>query len=163
MKWFTNPQSIEELKQQYKKLALKHHPDIGGTNEAMQEINTEYDLLFSQLKNIHKSAAGETYTAKTETTETPEEFKHIIDCLIHLAGIKIEICGSWVWITGSTYQHREQLKKLNFKYSRSKSAWYFHSEGYRKHNSKSFSLDEIRDLYGSKTIRAEPKLKLAVV
>ena len=163
MKWFSNPQTLEELKQQYKKLALKNHPDVGGTNEAMKEINAEYDLLFAKLKNTHKSAAGETYTTKTETTETPDEFKTIIEKLIHFEGVIIEICGSWIWLTGDTYTYRNELKNLRFRFSKSKSAWYFHSDGYRKHNSKSFSLDEIRDLYGSETIKAEPKLKLAVV
>ena len=69
MKWFNNPQTLEELKKQYKQLALKHHPDIGGNLKDMQEINTEYDQLFEKLKNIHRSAEGRTYTSKEETTE----------------------------------------------------------------------------------------------
>lgn len=76
MKWFNNPQTLEELKQQYKKLALKHHPDLGGNTADMQEINNEYDLLFAKLKNTHKTVDGKTYTASTETTETPDEFKN---------------------------------------------------------------------------------------
>ena len=78
MKWFNNPSTLEELKQQYKKLALKHHPDLGGNTADMQEINNEYDLLFARLKNTHATAEGKTYTASTETTETPDEFKNII-------------------------------------------------------------------------------------
>lgn len=50
MKWFSNPQTLEELKQQYKKLALKHHPDLGGNTADMQGINNEYDILFAKLK-----------------------------------------------------------------------------------------------------------------
>ena len=80
MKWFNNPKSLEELKKQYKKLACKHHPDIsGGSEKDMKEINAEYDLLFSKLKNVHENVKGETYTSKEETTETPDEFKDIIN------------------------------------------------------------------------------------
>ena len=32
-------------------------------------------------------------TAKQETTETPQEFIHIINVLITLVGVEVEICG----------------------------------------------------------------------
>ena len=163
MKWFNNPQTLEELKKQYKRLAMQHHPDIGGNVRDMQEINAEYDRLFEVLKNTHQTADGKTYTAKMETTETAAEFKDIINRIINLNNITIEICGSWIWITGNTYQHREVLKHLKFKFSKSKSAWYYHTEGYRKSHSKIYSLDEIRDLYGSETVTGNPKLQLQVV
>lgn len=164
MKWFNNPQSLEELKKQYKKLACKHHPDVSGGSESdMKSINAEYDLLFATLKNVHQAADGTTYTAKTGTTETPEEFRGIIDALIKLEGIKIEICGSWLWITGNTYPHRKVLKELHFRFSKSKTAWYYHTADYRKTNKKQYTLDEIRDLYGSETITDNPQLKLQIV
>lgn len=163
MKWFNNPTTLEELKKQYKKLVFKHHPDKGGKTSDMQEINAEYDALFARLKNIHKSADGKTYTAKQETTETPEQFREILEKLIHLDGVEIEICGSWIWLTGNTYTHRDHLNKLRFKYSRSKKAWYYHEEGYRKHSRKTFSLDEIRDLWGSERVNTVQQDKLDTV
>ena len=159
--WFTNPTTLEELKKQYKKLAIANHPDRGGRVEDMQEINAQYDALFHRLKNVHKSASGETYTAREETTETPEQFRNIIEKLIHLDGIDIEICGSWLWITGNTYANRETLKELRFKYSKNKNAWYYHEEGYRKHSHKTFSLDEIRDLWGSEKVHTTHRNELA--
>lgn len=163
MKWFNNPSTLEELKQQYKKLALKHHPDLGGNTADMQEINNEYDLLFARLKNTHATAEGKTYTASKETTETPDEFKNIINALINLDGINIELCGSWLWITGNTKEHKEVLKSLHFRWSKSKLAWYYHTADYKKSSNKTYSLDEIRDLYGSETIKSEPQLKLAII
>ena len=164
MKWFNNPSTLEALKKQYKKLAMKHHPDVSGGNESdMKEINTEYDLLLAKLKNVHQNASGETYTAKTETPERPEEFRDIIDALIKLAGIKIEICGSWLWITGSTYQYRKELKELHFRFSKSKTAWYYHTADYKKTSNKTFTMAQIRDLYGSQTITDNPQLKLKIV
>ena len=163
MKWFTNPATLEELKKQYKKLVFAHHPDRGGRTEDMQEINAEYDRLFDKLKNVRKAANGETYTTKEETTETPEQFREIIEKLIHLDGIEIEICGSWLWITGNTYNNREALKELHFKFSRNKNAWYYHEPGYQKHSKKTFSLDEIRDLWGSERVNPMQQDKLTAV
>lgn len=159
--WFNNPATLEELKKQYKKLAMAHHPDRGGSDSDMKEINAEYDRLFAKLKNVHKSASGETYTAKQETTETPEQYREIIEKIINLDGIEIEICGSWLWITGNTYDNRETLKSLHFRYSKNKNAWYWHDEGYRKHTGKTFSLDEIRDLWGSEKVNPTQQNRLA--
>ncbi len=52
MKWFNNPETLEALKKQYHRLAMKHHPDVGGNTEDMKEINNEYEALFSRLKDI---------------------------------------------------------------------------------------------------------------
>lgn len=156
MKWFNNPKTIEELKKEYKKLAIKHHPDVGGTDSDMKEINAEYDILFEKLKNIHTSATGETYESKEEVHETPEEFREIISKLITLSGIQIEICGSWLWITGDTFPHKDQLKALKFRWAKAKSAWYWYNdEDYHKKSKKTFSLDEIRDLFGSEKVATQ--------
>ena len=163
MKWFDHPANLEELKSQYKKLAMQHHPDRGGNVEIMQEINREYDELFTKLKNVHRTADGKTYTAQEETNETPDDFREIIERLITLDGIQIELCGSWLWITGNTLLHKDVLKELRFRWSKSKRAWYYHSDGYRKHTGRSYTLDEIRDLHGSETIKSKPQLRLAIV
>lgn len=155
MKWFNNPKTLEELKKQYKKLALRHHPDLGGNTADMQEINNEYDLLFERLKNVHRSADGNVYTARTATTETASDYREIINRLINLKGIEIEICGTWLWITGDTKPHRETLKELRFRWSNKKKAWYFHKDPYIKKSRRNLSLDDIRDLYGSERIHQQ--------
>lgn len=39
----------------------------------------------------------------------------------------------------------------------------FKTADYKKSSNKTYSLDEIRDLYGSETIKLEPQLKLAII
>lgn len=157
-KWFNNPKTLEELKKEYKKLATAHHPDCGGRTEDMQEINVEYDRLFAILKNSKSTADGKVYETAEEVKETPEEFKHIISELIKLQGIEIEICGNWIWLTGNTYKCREQLKSLKFRFSKKKTAWYYHTEDYKKKSKKTYSLDEIREFFGSEKITQKQQL-----
>ena len=144
------PETLEELKTMYKKLALANHPDQGGGTEAMQAINAEYTELFNSLKNVHRSAGGETYTARQDNDETAAEFIDIIAKLVRLPGIIIELCGSWLWITGETRAVKEELKEIGFRWSSNKKAWYYHEGAYSKRGSKKCSLDDIRDMYGSR-------------
>jgi len=90
IKYFNNPQTLEELKKQYRELAFKYHPDRGGNNEIMKIINYEYDELFKELKYIHRTKEGETYTASQKTSETSEQFKDIINELMNMDNIVIE-------------------------------------------------------------------------
>jgi len=158
MTYFNNPQTLEELKKQYRSLAHNHHPDAGGSTQAMQAINAEYTALFAKLKDIHMNAEGETYH-KT-TNEVPEEFINIISRLIRMEGITIEIIGSFIWVTGDTRQHKEQLKVLRFKWHSKKACWYLAPEDYRKRNKKQYDMDELRDMYGSRDINTSPYRKL---
>lgn len=151
MKYFVNVTTLEELKKQYRRLAMIHHPDCGGSTEAMQEVNDEHDKLFEILKKQHNERAAADTTGKTRaTTETPEEFRRIVDLLLHLDGLDIELCGSWLWIGGNTKQHKEELKKAGCRWSNSKKLWYWRhqEEGCRWSRGHS-SMGQIRDKYGS--------------
>jgi len=143
------PQTAEELKKQYRELALKHHPDGGGNAETMKAINNEYDALFPKLKNIHKNKDGETYTANKETTETADSFKDLITELMRMDEIIIEIVGCFVWVTGNTKPHKDKLKELRFQWHSKKIAWYLKPEDYKKRSRKDYDMDEIRAMYGS--------------
>ena len=167
MKYFKNCRTAEELKKEYRKLAMKLHPDIvGGDGEAFKEMQTEFERLWERLKNVHQNAEGKTYTAKQKTAETPKEFIHIINVLIGLQGVDVEICGSWIWVSGNTKAHKETLKQLNFKWAHKKQAWYYHAEPYRKKSHVDYTLDEIREIFGSqkydKKQEEEKKLKAAI-
>jgi curved DNA-binding protein CbpA len=154
MKYFINPQTIEELKQQYKKLAMHYHPDMGGSTADMQAINAEYESLFAVLKNKHTDGSQNT-TTDAEDKANNEEFKAIIEALIHLDGINIEIIGSWIWVTGNTFPHREKLKELHFTWCKTKTAWTWHEDEYKKHYNKQYSLEEIRKMWGSETVNKQ--------
>jgi curved DNA-binding protein CbpA len=150
MTYFTNCKTAEELKKAYRKVARELHPDSNSdrdTTAEFQKMQQEFEQAFEQLKNVHVNKDGEQY--EKETTETAAEFMDLIDKLLHIPGIDIELCGSWIWITGNTKPVKDELKSFGFKFSRNKAAWYFHREPYRKHSKKSMSLDEIRNMYGS--------------
>jgi len=99
-KMFKNCKTLEELKTEYHKLVLLHHPDRGGDEETMKAVNASYDKYFPILKTIHTNKDGKQYTK--ETDETPEYFKDIMNRLMAFEKINIEIIGCFIWVTGET-------------------------------------------------------------
>ena len=56
--WFTKTKSLDELKKQYRELALQYHPDMpNGDTEKMKQINSEYDTLFPAFQTIYNRTA----------------------------------------------------------------------------------------------------------
>lgn len=51
LKWFKDITTLDELNKQYLKLARQYHPDIGGDENTMKEINVERDELRQAIKN----------------------------------------------------------------------------------------------------------------
>lgn len=146
MTYFKNIRTLEELKKEYKKLAMKNHPDAGGSEEVMKAINAEYDEVFKRVKNIHVNKDGQTY--EKENNETPDMFKEIIEALMRMQGVSIELIGCFIWVSGNTKEYKDELKKLDFKWHSKKACWYKAPEDYRRFGKKQYSMDEIRDMYG---------------
>lgn len=68
-KYFYNVATLEELRGQYRKLVMIHHPDKGGKTEEMQELNAEYTRFLA----FFESNAPEWREAIKERQETRAE------------------------------------------------------------------------------------------
>lgn len=83
-----------------------------------------------------------------------------------IKGLIIEVCGSWLWISGDTKPVKDQIKAVetgeSYKrgWHKTKGLWYFSPTSYRKYSKEEKSIDEIRALYGSTTIKSKGTLVL---
>lgn len=151
MKYFTNCATLDELKRAYRAAAMQNHPDRGGDAEEMKRINSEYERRFEELKHQQNTAAAADTTGKTRaTTETAGDFIRIIAELLKLDGLTVELCGRWLWISGDTLKHKEQLKAIGCRWSSTKKmwSWHFAEEGDTWSRGRR-SMDQIRRKYGS--------------
>lgn len=148
--YFQDCHTLDELKREYRRLAMKYHPNKGGNTETMQRINAAYDAAFAELKEQHNKTADEYH----QTTETPDEFKDIIDRLMKLDGLEIELCGSWLWIGGNTREHKDELKAAGCRWSNNKKLWYWHhaEDGHKWHKGNK-TMNQIRSKYGSQVFK----------
>lgn len=145
-KWFTNVTTIAELRKKYRELLKKYHPDNeNGSVGVTQEINAEYDLVFSILSKEEHS------DSQSYTQEENEQFKAILNAIIGY-NITIEIIGNWIWCF-NCYAYKDQLKSLGFTWCSKKKSWVWHDGEYRRHHKKEIPLNDIRAKYGSQTVR----------
>jgi hypothetical protein len=149
MKYFKDCLSIEDVKAMYKQLAKQHHPDCGGDTATMQAINSEYAYACAHILKGENLSAEDT----DEKIRMSEEYRVVIEKLMPLTGILIEVVGNWIWVTGSTYPVRKELKEAGLFFASKKVAWYYRSEEFKSTGSKK-SLEEIREKYGSETVNS---------
>jgi curved DNA-binding protein CbpA len=152
MKFFENVRTLDELRKEYRRLAMIYHPDKGGDTMMMQILNDQYERLSKILINENSEF---TESRKEYEMQVSEEIRDMLDRIIFLQGVDIEIIGSWIWITGNTFVVRTTLKQMGFQFSHQKCAWYWHKGDYRKRNGKLKSLDEVRDFWGSQKVETK--------
>lgn len=92
MKYFTTCTTLGELKKEFRRLAMLHHPDHGGDTETMKAINAEYDAVFPAFKQAYNR------TAKTPTAETAQSTRS-----------EFYTANGW---KGSNYESGRSLKEI---------------------------------------------------
>ena len=144
----------EDVKKAYRQAAMKYHPDRNPAgSDMMKVINAAYEVL--------KDFTGE-FTHNTEQTEQdyPEALNDALNAIVGLDGLNIEICGAWVWVSGATYNYKTILKDSGFKFAPKKKSWYFRPEDWSSSSRGSFSMDDIRDKFGSNIPEHKKKKQL---
>ncbi len=149
-RFFQKVETLEDLRAQYKKLAMQYHPDRGGSTEDFQALGAEYEELLKTVGSTRRNKDGETYT-KQGYNAAADRFKDIIDRIIHY-DVTIEICGCWVCV-GNAYNYRKELKEAGFFWCSSKKMWAWAEEPYT--TAVKISMDRIREIYGSEVVKRD--------
>jgi curved DNA-binding protein CbpA len=136
-----------DVKTAYRKACSVYHPDRNPAGlEMMKLVNKAFEALkdFSaDVTDHHQQNYG-------------EAINEALNAIITL-GLDIEICGSWVWLSGNTKPHREALKTAGYKWAPKKMRWYFRPSEYKSFNRGTWSMDQIRETHGSQSIHFEQR------
>lgn len=158
--YFTGCADLAAAKARYKELAKRYHPDLNpeAGDETMQHVNAQYDEIVKRLSRV--SSDGRTQATEQEAREAQEvaeAFRAAVFAIIHLDGLSIELCGSWLWVSGETYRHREALKAAGYRWASKKQMWYWRpEEAACAHHRRGTRMTDIRMKYGSERIKATP-------
>lgn len=147
--WFAGCGSLEEIRKRYHELAMQYHPDRGGSNSIMAEINAAYDIA---CKLAGTSSRQNTYhRAYQEPEGLSVVLRKLIERLVGMNGLTVELCGTWIWVSGATWIWKEQLSDMGFRWASKKKMWYF--AGTPKSSSRRYSMSQIREMHGSRVFR----------
>lgn len=151
--YFNNCKSWDEAKNLYRELAKKLHPDLGGEHLSFIKMKDEFD----NFNPDQKEKRDEFFNAAI--------YSAIIDQLVLIEGLKITICGNWIWVMSEKH-HKDLIKAVdlpeNWKraWNKSKNMWYFCEKGYRKFSKRELSFGEIKALYGHQDVESKGMTKI---
>ena len=139
------------------KACSKYHPDKNpGGLEIMKAVNVAYSFL-------------KTLTDADETTETEgtgidfgEAMNNAINAVINLEGVLMEICGNWIWLSGNTRDHKDSIKYAGFYWASKKMMWYFRPADYKSSSRGGYSIDDIREKFGSDIVKSSANKKAKI-
>ena len=128
-------------------------------DEMLKSIREEYSALMSVLKPAKTdeavkdkaTAAGKADEAVKDKVSVSEKIAEL-QGKIDPSGLHLEICGTWLWVTGKTFQVKDSLKELGFRYSSNKLSWYYRQEEHRSPNQEPIPLEMIREKFGSQQV-----------
>lgn len=140
--------NIQDLKKQYKALVKKFHPDNGGDEEILKSVNQEYEKALKELT--------EPKERDNINWDDVHAYMDKLTGIINVPGVFIEIIGTWLWVSGDTTPVKDQLKENGFKWHSKKKMWFWYPGKYRRFGKRQYSIDEIRNKYGSDLISKKP-------
>lgn len=148
--YFNNCKTIEDVKKEFYALAKVNHPDRGGNEETMKEINNAYDFA------IAKILKGGSFTSEEINFESELSgiYKEKVQALAALEGIVVELVGKWLWITGNTFPVKDAIKQAGFFWAKKKAAWFWRPEDAKCSARGKMSLEEIKTKYGTTKIKS---------
>lgn len=160
-KFFSNIQTLEDLKKVYRKLALKLHPDNNNGNDTdFKSMQNEYDKLYQSLYHTKDKKDTKQNASYEDIRKESDLFKDIISALMKFDDITIDIVGSWLWVYGNTYACKDIIKGLGFKWASKKQKWYYHdiNDGWEK-KGKALNYAEITSIHGCDTVKVANNVK----
>ena len=78
MAYFQNIHSLADLKKEYRRLALQHHPDKGGDTAVMQQVNIEFERLFEKWKDCTGVSGSSTGYEHDYSGATAKEYTEYV-------------------------------------------------------------------------------------
>ena len=151
--WFSGCTTADEIKKRFRELVFKHHPDKGGENSTMQDINEQYHRA---LKGQHETSQGAANDGRERTyyyneqreNEAAAKLMELVKLRLP-ADIEIWLIGSWVWVWGDTKPHKEKLKAIGLRWHSKRSAWYWRDPKSKRYSRSNGSLEDLATKYGA--------------
>jgi len=139
---FLGCKTSDEVDQRYQELSRV----FTCQDEMLKAIKAEYSVLMETLK----------IAKPVDATKKKVTMNDMIDALhgkVKSDAVNVEVIKDWLLVSGKTFDVRDALKELGFRYSSDKKSWYWRADEKKitiAHEPLPFDL--IREKYGSKEV-----------
>jgi hypothetical protein len=146
MRYFDSPLTIDEAKKIYWKAAQECHPDHGGSEEAMKDLNAQFQAYTRRaMKHVFDDVGDEMTGNHNAGT-----FADILAQVLRF-NCRVEIIGFWIYAFDSLAV-KDELKALGFWFSGKHKAWVY-SGGVKRRIHTRNSTDDNRARWGCEVLR----------
>jgi len=147
---FTGCRTPQDVKNLYRKLAFKYHPDRGGDNDTMKRVNAMYHKALESLHGFTtKGSDGRDHTYYYNQKVEQAVLDKVEQLLsLNLTGCTVEIIGTWVWVSGKTKPHQDSLNTAKCLWHNERQMWFWHGPRYKSKYNKRVSMNDLRHAYG---------------
>lgn len=137
---------LPACEQAYRRAAMRYHPD---RNPAGAEMMKAVNAAIEALRRWYADPANDPLRDHTNPTGYGDALNDALNAIIGIEELDIEICGSWIWVSGNTRAHARRLRKAGYRWGKEKQKWYYRPAGYKRHHSGTWSMERIREYHGS--------------
>ena len=139
--------SANEAKAMFRTLSKTLHPDKGGSAEEFRAMMSEYES-FLQFKGSSFEKSKEEASAMWDFIKEDEFFSSLDD-------VTVELTGSWIWVSGNTFPHKDSLSAHGFRWSKTKEKWYKSPNPLTGKRKRGTDFERIKNTYGYDSIKIE--------
>jgi hypothetical protein len=151
---FDNLSTSSEVKSEYRRLI--EIAVFAGTETA--DVDEAYLNRLEELNGqVTTGADGKEHTYRFNPNVEKQTLAVLQTLLaMQMDNVKIELVGTWVWASGNTRPHKENLKKAGLIWHGKRKRWYHRVRGGpRKYSGLPFAA--VRKMHGSQEYEAEKK------
>jgi len=122
---------------------------FNGQKDVLKLLDNEYNEFVTHSNVLNPSKPADSGKIDGAISMKIKALQEKVDP----EGLHLELMGNWLWVSGKTYQVRDALKELGFRYSKNKLCWYWRSDEHRSINQEPIPFEMIKEKYGSRIVR----------
>lgn len=121
IKAFEACETLEDLKRVYS----DEYSEACYSVNSLANLRRAYEHKFDDVKCLHRTRGGKVYSTESAANhETCDWFPEFVNSISNMTDVYFNIEGTWMWVSGDTKPHREELKRLGLRWAPKRKMWY---------------------------------------
>lgn len=121
MQKMSKSETLEDLKRVYS----DEYSEVCYDVDLLKDLDLAYEDSFDAVRCLHRTKSGKVYSTESAANhETVGFFPEFVEAISNMNDVYFNIEGTWMWVSGNTKPHREELKRLGLRWAPKRKMWY---------------------------------------